>query len=383
MKKNKQKLIFQSKVEFAEGKPPKEIQILPTGKWDHPSYGVISITPDDIIEFKENFDKKIRKDIPITQGHESFDEKPAVGWFTKVDDRGEQGLWGQVDWNETGKTALKQKAFKYFSPEFHQFYEDPETREEYKNVLVGGALTNKPYFKELKAVVFSDKDLISLSDDNMELELKDLLKKDVAELTDEEKVFINEHKDELSEDEATKFESVIETDDDADVDDDKDDDNKDDDKDDNKDDDKKEASESVSGAALIKLREDADKGALAFAELNKMKLNESVSKLMFSETNKTGKILPKNEKTLRAFMETLNDGQRAKFAEIINAIPSSKVFNELGEENAAVSSAKAQVETKVKAMMSEDKDLGYSDAIVKLFAEDADLAKRYEKEMAS
>jgi len=396
MKVNKQRLIFQSKVEFAEGKPPKEIQILPVGKWDHPRYGVIAITTDDIKEFKDNFDKKIRKDIPITQGHESFDEKPAIGWFIKVEDRGDQGLWGRVDWNESGKTALKQKAFKYFSPEFHQFYEDPETREEHKNVLVGGALTNKPYFKELKAVVFSDKDLINSSDKDTMLVLKDLVKKEVADLTDDEKTFINEHKDELSEEETTKFESVIETDGGDDNDDkeeteeekatreEKEEGDKNEEDGLNRDGTKKEASEMVqmSASEKLALEEKANKGATAFAELDKMRVEKSLATLLFNENNAKGKVLPKNKDMVFTFMTELSEKQRATFSEIINAIPSTKMFKEIGAQNASENSAEVEVDTKVKTLMKENKEMTYSEAVNKIFAENKELGKRYNKELA-
>ena len=107
-------------------------------------------------EFVKNFNSGLRNDIPINEGHEVMDEKPAIGWFKKLVNKGSDGLWAVVEWTEQGKDLLRQKAYKYFSPEFYQQYEDPETRRVYNNVLVGGALTNKPYFKELTPVVFSE-----------------------------------------------------------------------------------------------------------------------------------------------------------------------------------------------------------------------------------
>ena len=71
---------------FAEGTvAPDMIQIIPCGEWDHPFYGPMKITASDISEFKQNFDAKVRLDIPITQGHDngmSGGELPAIAWFT-------------------------------------------------------------------------------------------------------------------------------------------------------------------------------------------------------------------------------------------------------------------------------------------------------------
>ena len=138
---------------FAErGEVPEEIQVLPIGRWNHPAYGLLEITREDIEEFKENFDKGLRKQIAITEGHETFDEKPAIGWFKELMDRGGDGLFATIEWTKQGKTLLSEKAYKYFSPEFYSEFEDPQTREIHTNVLVGGALTNKPYFNYIHVI---------------------------------------------------------------------------------------------------------------------------------------------------------------------------------------------------------------------------------------
>ena len=107
-----------SKLTFSED-GPSEIQVLPTGKWNHPAYGPIVIDASDISEFKQNFDKGLRRDIPITEGHETFDEKPAIAWFKELVDKGAGGLWATVEWTKKGKTLLAERAYKYFSPEFY------------------------------------------------------------------------------------------------------------------------------------------------------------------------------------------------------------------------------------------------------------------------
>lgn len=139
---------------FGEGTAFAEISdslhVVPTGKWMHPVYGEMEITPADIAELVKNFKDKVRLNLPITAGHDngmSGGELPAIGWFKEVYDRGVNGLWAFVEWTDQGKQLLQEGAFKYLSAEFCEEYQDPETQEVYHNVLMGGALTNKPFSK--------------------------------------------------------------------------------------------------------------------------------------------------------------------------------------------------------------------------------------------
>lgn len=183
--------------EFREqdGGVPDEIHVLPVGEWDHPAYGKIVIDEESIGKFVENFNAGIRRDLPITEGHEVFDEKPAIGWFRELIDKGADGLYTAVEWTEQEKQLLLSKAYKYFSPEFFEVYKDPQTRKKFTNVLIGGALTNKPYFKELEPVVFTEPHIINqFNEPNMDL--KEILGKVLATLSDEEKAFVKDHQDE-------------------------------------------------------------------------------------------------------------------------------------------------------------------------------------------
>jgi phage I-like protein len=129
---------------------------VPVGKWDYPECGEIDITPDHIAEFAQKFKEKVRHDIPITAGHDngmSGGELRAIEWFTDVIDRGVNGLWAGVKWTDESVQLLQQYAFNYFSPEFHQKYEDPKIHTRHGHVLAGSVLTNEPYFKEWEAVV--------------------------------------------------------------------------------------------------------------------------------------------------------------------------------------------------------------------------------------
>ena len=57
--------------EAAASAVPDKIHVVPTGKWAHPVYGEMEITPADITEFVQNFSRGVRRDVQITQGHDN------------------------------------------------------------------------------------------------------------------------------------------------------------------------------------------------------------------------------------------------------------------------------------------------------------------------
>ena len=417
---------------FAEhGDMPKEIHVLPVGKWNHPNYGPITISREDIAQFKENFDNGLRKGIPITEGHDhgfGSGELPAVGWFTDLIDRGANGLYAIVEWTEKGKTLLVEKAFKFFSPEFYSEYEDPETRAIHENVLIGGALTNKPYFKELDAVVLSENIINNqfiFNDKTMKLQ--NILAKEVADLTPEETTFLRENVEELTDEQKETFESALQdagegggegegsgegersgggggagegeggdggeggegegggegsgagegegsgegegagegeggqqnaaefkTDEKGNV--------------------------IMSMAEAKMLSKKANAGFEASKELKMSKIKAEANKLVFSEQNSKGRFLPAQSEKVFGFMKDLNETQRKTFAELVNAVPASNLFDEIGNGGNTEGSAFAEIEGKVKKLMSEDKQLRYADAVKSVCEENPKLAHRYETE---
>ena len=135
-----------------------EIEVLHSGEWEHPQYGMIKITDKDIDKFVQSFDDNVRKvDIAIDQEH--MPEKGAAGWYKslkKVFEDGKTKLKATIEWTKLGQQLIKDGIFKYFSPEFDFEYEDQETHENFANVLIGGGLTNRPYFKSLAPVALSE-----------------------------------------------------------------------------------------------------------------------------------------------------------------------------------------------------------------------------------
>ena len=410
---------------------PTKIQVIPCGEWDHPQYGLIKITPDDIRQFAANFNKGLRKGVRITEGHEIMDEKPAVGWMTQVYDEGSKGLWADVEWTSDGKQMLSEKKYKYFSPEFYRDYEDPETRQEYSNVLVGGALTNSPYFKELQSIVLSDRNIINKQINTMSMNMKDLVKKEVSQLNADEKGFIKANKKMLDAEGLAKFkecfdepaqptaeekaaaeakaqaeakaaedkaaadkaaadkavadaeaakvaeakaaeEKVVGDANEA--------------KGLNRDGSEKKVEgsekkfEQISASELAALRAAADQGKQAFAELKAAKMGADVSKLIFNDKTKEGSFLPKSKAGLQAFMESLNEKQYASFIALVGELPkASSMFSEIGKTDADGKSGDASetVEVKVAEKMKANPKMKYSEALKEVYSENKSLHDQY------
>ena len=146
-------------VELLGSEAPQEIQILKPGTWNTITYGPITITADDLDQVVENFNSGIRKGVPINYDH---DKKEAAAWFTELENRKDgdpdkQGVWSKaIEWTTAGAEKVMDEVYKFISPELDFIHQDMATGKEYKNVLVGAALTNYPLFKELQAIKASE-----------------------------------------------------------------------------------------------------------------------------------------------------------------------------------------------------------------------------------
>lgn len=371
------------KFEFAEGQKTSEIQVLPFGKWKHPTYGSIKILEKDLVEFVKNFEGQVRKELPITEGHSvGEEEKPAIGWFKKLENKGRDGLWALIEWTKEGLRLIKDKAYKYFSPEFYSVYEDPETHEIYHNVLVGGALTNRPYFKGLQAVMFSE---FTFDEDTMTLE--ELLKKDVSELTDEEKKFLKEHADELTDEQKETYKDILEAEEENEEEENEEEDEEEEEKE--KEEEEEEEEEETEGSekmvqmsekSLKVLESNAKQGVKAMAMLRKKEAENYVSTMTFSEENRNGTLLPKSRNKVVAFLLSLTEGQQKEFKDILAELPKGRLFSELGEADGIQLNASEQILKLAEEKMSKDKELKLRQATDQVLAENPELAKRAEEE---
>lgn len=378
---------------------PSKIHLIPIGQWEHDLYGPIIINASDIREYLQNFNAGIRKGVYITAGHEGMLEQPAVGWITEVEAR-DSGLWGTVEWNELGMESLSDKQFKFFSPEMYRDYEDPQTHEFYRNVLTGGALTKSPYFKELEAIVFSDRNIKNNYSDkkSMTKTLEEVLALEVEALTEEDKAILKENEATLTDEQKAKYFPKTETEEEkatrlaeeeekakgdaneaAGL-----------NRDGSPKEPKIEGSEKVmiSASELAILRSKANEGQQAFKELQESKLTASVNALIFSQSNKSGIFLPKSMNTLRAFMEKLNDAQKVEFSTLLRDLPKSNLFSEIGSgggsgDGSAEHEVEAKIQEKISASEKAGKIMKYSEALKEVMSENKGLEERYNSEISA
>lgn len=134
-----------------------EIEIMRVGKWEHPEYGTISINEEKMEGFIRSFNDNVRGvDLAIDLEHGITEKKgAAAGWIKNLVRNGSK-LFATIEWTELGKKALKEGLYRYFSPEFKFVYQDKESGKIFKNVLLGGALTNRPFIKNMQAVLLSE-----------------------------------------------------------------------------------------------------------------------------------------------------------------------------------------------------------------------------------
>jgi flagellar biosynthesis chaperone FliJ len=143
-----------SSIKLNEKAVPTEVQVLRVGKFNHPIYGNFEITPQTLSEMKANFEAQVRGiDVAFDYFHKSDEE--AAGWPQALELRENgQELWAtQVEWTPKASRKLSDREVRYFSPDFAFQWTDPETNTKYNNVLFGGGLTNRPFVKEMKAIV--------------------------------------------------------------------------------------------------------------------------------------------------------------------------------------------------------------------------------------
>lgn len=134
---------------FAE--PPASIQVLPkAGAYSHPKYGKFTMTPKIIQAFVDNHNNHVyQEQVPIDAEHQSK-LSGAIGYYGEmhVIDEGRGGAEASVNWTDRGRELIASDAFQYFSPEWFDEWTDPTNGKKIANVLVGGAITTRPFFKD-------------------------------------------------------------------------------------------------------------------------------------------------------------------------------------------------------------------------------------------
>jgi hypothetical protein len=133
------------------------LQIFPFGEYLHPIYGKIKMDAERATRMAANFASQIRgQELDVDYDHkESAQGGKAAGWFKAMQVR-DDGLWAQVEWTQPAFEAIAAGEYRYFSPEFVDEWKHPKTGEVHKDVIFGGALTNRPFLKDILPINFTE-----------------------------------------------------------------------------------------------------------------------------------------------------------------------------------------------------------------------------------
>jgi len=155
--------------------PPEWIPYLPIpSSFEHPLYGPIVITSRRNENFVTNFNNGIyQSQIPVDAEHQTK-LSGAMGWIKEMRVNDDGSVDARVEWTERGEKLLEDDRFKYISPEFYEYWEDPQTGTLYEDIAIGCALTTRPFFKEdvLRPLVASEAgvfDFSSATEHNQEI----------------------------------------------------------------------------------------------------------------------------------------------------------------------------------------------------------------------
>jgi len=138
---------------------PMWIPFLPKpGTYTHPVYGEIKITPEQnqgmVASVKDHV---YQEHIPLDVEHQSK-LSGAAAWIQDMRMNSDNSADALVEWTDRGQQLLGGGQFRYVSPEWWGEWTDPATGVLHKNVVAGGAITTRPFFKDkvLRALVASE-----------------------------------------------------------------------------------------------------------------------------------------------------------------------------------------------------------------------------------
>jgi len=141
------------------------VHLIRYGEFDHPVHGKITIDKRKIGNFVKNFKNNVRGqmlDVNFAHRRDNSKGEKAAGWFSDLSARAD-GLWGKVSWTPTAQQEIQDGEWKYMSVEYEDEWCSPEGGC-FDDVLMGAALTNRPFIKELVPVNLDEFELDGLFD---------------------------------------------------------------------------------------------------------------------------------------------------------------------------------------------------------------------------
>jgi hypothetical protein len=129
------------------------------GKYEHPKFGDVVIDNARNSRMVESVKGQVYQErIPLDLEHD-LKVSGAVGWISDMRMNVDGSADAFVEWTDRGQEVLKGNRFRYISPEWFRQWKDPATGKEHLDVVAGGALTTRPFFKDkvLRALVASER----------------------------------------------------------------------------------------------------------------------------------------------------------------------------------------------------------------------------------
>ena len=134
-----------------------EIHLMPIGEWkgkiQNGEVKQFRIGENEISQMVRNFNA-LGRDVVIDYEHQTLsgDEAPAAGWIKRLVNKGKEGLWAAVEWTDRALNYLRSKEYRFLSPVFTLEGIDPKSGKKVGAMLLNAALTNDPFFSELKPI---------------------------------------------------------------------------------------------------------------------------------------------------------------------------------------------------------------------------------------
>lgn len=154
-----------------EGDPPRSrVQLMQAGKFSHPRFGKFEITQQDLEGFAASIRDQVAADgnsaasIDYDHAFAERGDSRAAGWITPNTVEVQDGaLFATVEWTATAAAAIRDREYRFISPEFSFVARDRATGEKTRRPTFHAAtLTNRPFLRDMQPVTLSERGLADL-----------------------------------------------------------------------------------------------------------------------------------------------------------------------------------------------------------------------------
>lgn len=134
------------------------LHAFPLGRYLHPVHGPLEFTAQRLQRIADGVNRGVRGvALALDYDHRGDVAKggKAAGWIDYAEVRGD-GLWLSVNFTAEALAEVRAEAWRYLSPEFAPEWTDPRTGVAHTDVLLGAALTNRPFLRDLAPIAASE-----------------------------------------------------------------------------------------------------------------------------------------------------------------------------------------------------------------------------------